>query len=367
MKSKIHKSNSVTNTRFCKKLIFIPAFYLLTLTSLAQTAKQDEYIYLNEQEYTVYSSDYKGARSQVEEFIRQKNYTLIKQEETKSSHYYEFNIPTADIRKIDSLTTGLGYVSNKQLTSFNNEDKLEAARIDLVTQENKKKEYEIMLIKMDSVKSPKYYQHWERIRDIETDIAWTKKKINQLEKISPLYRVKISINDEQNNPTSTRISFVHMPGVQYTCLFTENPKAGFSDPMYQGVFLKYLFTKGKSYFSLGVLKSAGMTNTSDSLAGKTTSEIFNIAFGQDFYSKHFGRGSNRFLNLYVSYQVGASLFFSKNNAMTIPFANPGVGLEIFKNKNILIDSNVYYYLPLSEDYTRNMRGWMPSVSLNFVF
>lgn len=352
-----------------KKLSFISVFVLLGLNFSAQTSKPEEHIYLNEQEYTVYSSDYKRAKTTLENFISQKNYTLIKQEETKASHYYEFNIPTTDIRIIDTLASQLGYVSNKQLTSFNNEDKLEAARIDLLTQENKKKEYEVMLIKMDSAGSPKYYQHWEKIRDIETDIAWTRKKITQLEKISPLYRVKISVNDEQSKPTNTRISFVNMPGVQYSCLFTESPKAGLSSPMYQGVFLKYLFTKGKSYFSLGVLKSVNTTGriVSDTISARTNTEIFNIVFGQDFYSKRFGRGNNRFMNLYVTYQVGASMYFNSKGAMTIPFANPGVGLEFFKNKNILIDGNVYYFLPLAEDYNRNMRGWMPSLSFNFVF
>lgn len=348
-----------------KKLLLV----LVSCAALKAGAQQNnakEYIYLNEQEYTVYSSDYKAARKRLEGFISAQLYTVVKQTETKSSHYYEFNVPVAMQARIDSLASALGYVSNKQLTAYNNEEKLEAARIDLATQENKKKEYEAMLVKMDSAGSPKYYQHWEKIREIEADIAWTRKKISQLEKISPLYRVKISINDEQVNPTNTRISFVNMPGVQYSALFTENPLPGHSYAAYHGVFLKYLFTKGKSYFAIGVLKAAGATS-SDTLRSRASNEIFNLAFGQDFYSKHFGRGNNRFLNLYVSYQAGASMYFTVQSAITIAFANPGMGLEIFKNKNILIDSNVYYYLPLSDDYNRNLRGWLGSVSFNFVF
>lgn len=348
-----------------KLLLFFSTFSLLGKAIIAQT-QADNYIYLNEQAYTIYSGDYKEAKVRAENFIQKKNYTLITQEETKTSHYYEFNIPTREIHMIDSLVSTLGYVSNKQLTSYNNEDKLDAARIDLATLENKKKAYEAMLVKMDSVKSAKYYEHWEKIRAIETDIAWEQKKIAQLEKISPLYRVKLRINDEQVNPTNTRVSFVNMPGLQYTALFIEDPKAGKSYPVYQGVFLKYLFTKGKSYFSLGVLKSLS-TSSSDSLANKTSNQIFNLTFGQDFYSKRFGRGNNRWMNLYVSYQVGASMYFNTKSAVTIPFANPGFGIEIFKNKNILVDSNVYYFLPLSDDFNRNMRGWMPSLSFNFVF
>ncbi len=332
----------------------------------AYNSKNNESIYLNEQEYTVYSSDYKDSKNRLENFIRLKNYTVIKHEETKTSHYFEFDSKVSQIYIIDSLAHTLGYVSNKQLASFNNEEKLAASRIDLTFLENKKKEYERMLIKMDSLKSDKYYQHWEKIRDIESEITLTTKKIGQLEKISPLYRVKITINDEQDNPTNTKLSFINMPGVQYSCLFIENPKSGISYPSYQGVFLKYLFTKGKSYFTLGVLKADSKAK-SDSLATTMSNEIFNLAFGQDFYSKRFGRGSHKFLNLYVGYQVGASLLFSPKSTKTIPFVNPGIGLELFKNKNILIDSNVYYYLPLSDDVNRNMRGWLTNVSFSFVF
>jgi hypothetical protein len=347
-----------------KKIIAL--VILSAATAQGQQTDSKEFIYLNEQEYTVYSTDYKAAKARLEAFISRYQYTVVKQEETKNSHYYEFNVPVTLRARIDSMAATLGYISYKQLTAYNNEDKLEAARIDLATQQNKKKEYESLLVKMDSVKSPKYYQHWEKIREIETEIAWTQKKINQLEKISPLYRVKIRINDEQVNPTNTKVSFVNMPGVQYSALFTENPLAGSSYAAYHGVFLKYLFTKGKSYFSLGVLKALEETG-SDTLRAVTNNEVFNLAFGQDFYSKRFGRGSRRWLNLYVTYQAGASMYFNKTRAITIPFANPGVGLEIFKNKYVLVDSNVYYFLPLSDSYNRNMRGWLPSLSFNFVF
>ncbi len=350
-----------------QKLLFISALYLFSTQLEAQTYKNtEENFYMNEQEYTVYSSDYKLVKERLKSFIRQKNYTLIKQEETKNSHYYEFNIPTGDIRVVDSVTTGLGYVSNKQLTSFNNQEKLEAAQIDLAFQENKKKEFELMLAKMDSVGSTKYYQHWEKIREIEIDIAQAKKKIGQLEKTSPLYRVKINIHNEISNPSNTRISFVSMPGLQYSCLITENPKPGISNAIYQGASLKYLFTKGKSYFLLGILKSNAPISD-DSLAYKTTTELFNISFGQDFYSKRFGRGSRKFFNLYATYQTGISILYAPKSTITVPFANPGLGIELFKNKNILVDCNAYYFLPLSDDVNRNLRGLHANLSFNFVF
>lgn len=358
-------SDSFFNTIVMKKIL-LRITMLAALTANAQQNNGKEYIYLNEQEYTIYSSDYKSGRKRLESFILAQQYTVVKQTETKTSHYYEFNVPITLQARIDSLVATLGYVSHKQLTAYNNEEKLEAARIDLATLQNKKKEYEVMLAKMDSAGSAKYYQHWEKIREIEAEIAWAVKKISQLEKISPLYRVKISINDEQVNPTNTKISFVNMPGVQCSALFTENPLPGHSYAVYHGLFLKYLFTRGKSYFALGVLKAAGAP-PSDTLRTRASSEIFNLAFGQDFYSRHFGRGNKRFLNLYVSYQVGASMYFTDQSAITIAFANPGAGVELFKTKHVLLDCSVYYFLPLADNYNRNMRGWMPALSFNFVF
>jgi len=372
MKPNAHKHHNITNKKVCKKIIFLLTLlflsgYLLKAQNYnSYSKKTEDYIYMNEQEYTVYSSDYKEAKIRLENVIHLKSYTLIKQEETKASHYYEFNVPSEDIHLIDSVVSSLGYVSNKQLTSLNNEEKLQAAKIDLAFEENKKEEYEKMLFKIDSVKSEKYYQHWEKTREIENDIAQTKKRIAQLEKVSPIYRVKINVHNEISNPSNTRISFVSMPGFQYSCLITENPKPGISSSFYQGPSLKYLFTKGKSYFTLGILKSA-QNNSGDSITYKTKSELFNFAFGQDFYSKRFGRGSRQFLNLYASYQAGVSIFYSPKNTVSIAFANPGLGVELFKNKNILIDCNAYYYLPLSDDINRNMRGLLTNLSFNFVF
>ena len=176
--------------------------------------------------------------------------------------------------------------------------------------------------------------------------------------------VNITINDELSTPNNSRVSFVNMPGLEYGLLKTENPVEGTSASMYQGLSVKYMFTRGKSYFNLGVYKALENNKSDTSLIN----ELFLINFGQDFYPKNFGRGKRKFLNLYTGYQIGGFITNQNNNKNSefIPNANLSIGLELFKNKYILIDNKVSYFLPLNE-LNRNMRGILYQASFNFVF
>jgi hypothetical protein len=316
----------------------------------------------NELSYTIYSVDYKAGKLRIEEYIRSKGFSVINQNETKNSHYYEFLAENDAIAGIDSFCARLGYISSKNLNAYNSEIKLAETRLQLERLELKKAEYEKMLVKIDSVKSNRYYEHWEKIRDIESEIYDTRIFITNLQAVKNSYTVSISLNDEQTSPTNSKVSFVHMPGAEYVYLFTENPKKGISYASYQGVYLKYLFTKGKSYFSMGALKANGKDAT-DSTA---IDEMFTFTFGQDWYSRHLGMGNNEFMNLYIGYQVGYSLAYSDKTTKSIFYASPATGIELFKNKYVLFDTNVNYYLPISPE-NRYLRGWRVGGSLNFSF
>ncbi len=346
-------------------------FFLIGVLSLTALKAQKYNAYNNHNadfpsanvlKYSIYSVEYKIGKTKIEDYIKTKGYTVINQNETKDSHHYEFSVNDTEITAIDSFCATLGYLSNKNLNSYNNEAKLVETRVEIERLGNKKNEYEKMLIKIDSVKSEKYYQHWEKIRDIETEIYEAKKQINKLESVKNMYTVSIDMNDDQSSPSSSKINYVHMPGAEYVYQFTENPKQGVSYAAYSGVYLKYLFTKGKSYFSLGDLKAINPVKTDSS----AIDEIFTFTFGQDWYSRHLGRGNNKFCNLYIGYQAGYSIMYSSRATKGIPFASPSTGIELFKNKYLLFDTNVNYYLPISSD-NRNLRGWRLGASLNFTF
>ena len=312
--------------------------------------------------YVIYSVEYREGKKKIEDYIKTKNFTIMNQNETKDSYHYELRAQEKETAAIDSFCNTLGYVSSKNLNSFNNEVKLFETKLELERLEIKKMEYEKMLIKIDSVKSNTYYQHWEKIRGIETEIYDTKKKIGQLESVKYIYEVIIDLNDEQTSPNSSKVNFVKMPGVEYSQLFTENAKSDVSYESYQGISMKFLFTRGKSYFTAGALRAMN-PDKNDSLA---IEEIFGFTFGQDWYGRHLGRGNRRFFNLYIGYQVGISVAYNRDSIKWIPFICPGTGVELFKNKFLLIDSNLSYFLPVSTE-NRNLRGWKVGASFNFTF
>lgn len=345
---------------FC---ILIFSFISVQAQKYSSNQEQEKNYYAaNKLVYVIYSIEYKEGKKKIEEFIRIKNFTIINQNETKDSYHYELKAHEKEIAAIDSFCNILGYVSSKNLNSYNNETKLFETKLELERLEIKKSEYEKMLIKIDSVKSTTYYQHWEKIRDIETEIYNTKKKIGQLESVKYIYEVTIDLNDEQTSPTSSKVNFVKMPGAEYVNLFTENAKDGISYENYQGISMKFLFTKGKSYFSAGALKAINPSKE-DSLA---IEEMFGFTFGQDWYSRHLGRGYRRFFNLYIGYQIGISVAYNRDSIKWIPFICPGTGVELFKNKFLLIDTDLSYFLPVSTE-NRNLRGWKVGASFNFTF
>jgi hypothetical protein len=177
-------------------------------------------------------------------------------------------------------------------------------------------------------------------------------------------KVRFTINDEMSTPNNSRVSFVNMPGIEYGFLKIENPTAGISAKSYQGATIKYMFTRGKSYFNLGVYRAID-NNTADT---SLINELFMMNFGQDFYPRNFGRGKRRFLNLYTGYQIGGFISNQNNNknSVFIPNANLSFGVELIKTKHILVDNKVSYFLPLNE-LNRNMRGILYQASFNFVF
>lgn len=349
-----------------RKLIILLSFPVCLLAQTKSNNWQDKYYNsANELKYTIYSADYKEKKKLIEEFISKNNFKITNQNETKNSHHYEFDVSNIYTNKVDSFCNTLGYMSTKNLNSYDNEAKLLEAKLELERLELKKKEYEKMLVKIDSVRSERYYHHWEMIREIDQDIYQTKKHIEQLKTVSDIYSVKINLNDEQISPGNNKVNFVHMPGAEFVYLITENPKPGLSYANYQGYCLKYLFTKGKSYATIGALKAI---KPSDPEKRDTSAydELFMFTFGQDWYSRYLGRGNNKFFNLYIGYQAGMFIGDNGYSKTSMAFLNPGTGVELFKNKYLLFDINTNYFLPLHED-NRYLRGWRLGGSINFTF
>ena len=211
------------------------------------------------------------------------------------------------------------------------------------------------------------------IRRFEQKIKEYERNIEELNQVKELMLVNIYIKDEISTPNGNNqnITWVNMPGVSYSYLMIENPKVGLTHEAYAGMNLKYLFTRGKSYIELGVLKPISPYSEiqlQDSALTSTKNDFFLVQFGQDFYTRHFGRGRRKYLNLYSGYTVGALI---PNRYDDMPqkaslVSSLNIGLELFKSKHVLIDTKAAYFLPINNE-NRNTRGIMLTGAFNFVF
>ncbi|MFN3446080.1 MAG: hypothetical protein ACK44D_10080 [Bacteroidia bacterium] len=298
-------------------------------------------------------------------FIASKNGVVYQTDLSTNRYYTEFLISNAELRGIDSLANKMGYVTQNVFNTENFKEKISnlEKRIDGLKYENS---VHARQLRDSLVTGARVEELKRKISSNLQTIASLEVNINQLEQNASdqMCKVRFTINDEMSTPNNSRVSFVNMPGIEYGFLKIENPTLGVSAKAYQGATIKYMFTRGKSYFNLGVYRAMD-NNTADTAL---INELFIINFGQDFYPRNFGRGKRRFLNLYTGYQIGGFISNQNNNknSVFIPNANLSFGVELIKTKHILVDNKVSYFLPLNE-LNRNMRGILYQASFNFVF
>ncbi|MFM7814848.1 MAG: hypothetical protein ACKO66_10065, partial [Flavobacteriales bacterium] len=277
------------------------------------------------------------------------------------------NLTESQYFKYRQVLANCGYFAADNLTRVDNTVQVDQLYSSLQFQQEQLQQQRATLDKM-STDSEQFTQMWQSVHNTETAIRNYEREIATLTASEFYYAVDLDIYDETYTPQSSNVTFVNMPGIEYSYYRVEQPRDTVSSPVYQGVFLKYVFTRGKSFASLGAYKSTSNTPASnDSLANVPSaySEFFTFGFGQDFYSKHLGRGNRKFLNLYTGYTIGGMLMSNDNKNIFSTYVAPSIGLELFKNKYVLIDTKVNYMVPFKE--TRHVRGLAFNASFNFVF
>ncbi len=334
---------------------------LLTVNSFVTVAQERP----SNKTIQVYVTKLQTSTDLLANFIDAKKGVVYQTDLSTNRYYTEFLISNSDLRGLDSLASKMGYVTQNVFNTENYQEKIHnlEKRIDGLKYENSI--YARQLV--DSVVTGVRVEDLKRkISSNLQTIASLEVNINQLQQNAgdQMCKVSFTINDEMSTPNNSRVSFVNMPGIEYGFLKIENPTAGVSAKAYQGATIKYMFTRGKSYFNLGVYRAIENNTTDTSLIN----ELFVMNFGQDFYPRNFGRGKRRFLNLYTGYQIGGFISNQNNNknSVFIPNANLSFGVELIKTKHILVDNKVSYFLPLNE-LNRNMRGILYQASFNFVF
>lgn len=304
---------------------------------------------------SIFAPNFPVSRQKLIDFQSQHNVKLISQNETERQIRIVIYLEQADFNALSSLLPQLGFVSNKDIATSSNQERVNKITLEkeYIAQQNLAFNTEL---KSMTSKDERYYNYWKEIRDNEKKIFDLTSELQSLSQKSG-YKANIVIYDDVTDLTSD-ISWVNMPGASYDILRIETPLKGTSSAVYRGMHLKYLFTRGKTYATLGTFKS----QASDS---SEIRELFTVSFGQDFYTKHFGRGKNKWLNLYSGYEIGAAYCTSDKNNRAMFTGQVFTGLEIFKNKYFLLDNKIGYFVPFS-NLNRNLRGLLYSVSINFV-
>ncbi|MBU0558771.1 MAG: hypothetical protein KJ799_15410 [Bacteroidetes bacterium] len=308
---------------------------------------------------TVLSLDFSNSVIKINRFIQSRNLIVQSRNDNRKTVDVTLLFSGTDTRLIEDFAESLGVVTSKKLSSINNQEKITDLKNEIGYLKNNKLAYEDLMQKMDA-KMEKYTTFWAEARAIDERIFAKERELNFMIERNDVFVANLILQDEITVPENSDVSFVNMPGAEFSFLKIENPQTGVSSKDYSGYFLKYLLTRGKSFAVLGAYKSN--TAVSDSTQW---GEMFVIGFGQDFYSRHFGDGNQSFFNLYSGYIVGYAYLTNKFSKGDEFFISPTVGLELYKNKYFLWDSKVSYFIPF--EYNKNLRGISYSTSFNFVF
>jgi hypothetical protein len=357
------KNNAVTLKIFL--ILLISTMFLRPVK--AQYYEQD--VYSATKYVTIYTSDFIVGKKILNNFLTIKKCEVLNQEINTRTFEVSFQLNENLVGSLDSTLGLIGYITSA--TQNNNNNKLKVKKLEAELDDNTfKLEKMRNKFKLDSNANSKKNLEYA-IENLEENNRRISRNLTQMKENYQTVFVKVTINDELSTPTNSKISFAKMPGVSYNRLFIENPKNGVTENLYTGYNMKYIFTKGKSYFQIGVLKNANEMSKLqiyDSLKANTINEFFTFEFGQDFYTRYFGRGNRKFFNLYSGYSIGGAIInrVSDENTRFLAFTNLSMGVELLKTKHILLDVKGSYFLPLA-DINRNTRGIMLSGSFNFVF
>ena len=304
--------------------------------------------------------DLASAKSSLKTFITENKAEIKTQNETKNSINLTLNLNDQQYQKLRTSLPNWGYISSDIINTIDHQEELEEVALEIEFLKKKKTNYEEVMSQHE-MKSAQFESLWREKQNIEDRIFNLEKRRSTLQLNQLPYTVDITIEEEMTMPENSKVTFVNMPGLEYSYLKIENPVDTITASAYQGYFIKYLFTRGKSYAGVGAYKSI------ETQPGDSTffSELFVMNFGQDFYSRHLGRGENKFGNLYSGYTIGYMAASNDVKKEDIFYLSPSIGIELFKNKYFLWDTKVNYFIPFS--YNRNMRGIGFNTSLNFVF
>lgn len=363
----IYLSQQIIQELTMRNLLFT-ILLLLSSTVFAQEIKTSEAISQN-LEIEIQVLDFKQAENKINDLISETNSTVENSSRnTNESSYKNIRLKIltnkAGFQKYLTELPNLGSISKNIVTTTNKNNEVENMDVELNYLKKQRDLYSDELKSIDKMINKTAYENfWNKSREFDERIFRIEKSILESKQETRNYSISIMINEFHAEPLdSYNFQWVNMPGFEVSYLNIENPKLGLSSSGYRGAGVKYLFSKGKSYFVLSVLKSSDQVSDSTQIR-----DMFLYGYGVDFYPRYFGRGQREFFNLYSGLNFGGIYMTGTNSSHHVGYISPYLGLEIYKNQFVLLDFRSGYLIPMDQSTNLNFRGLTSHLSFNFVF
>lgn len=337
---------------------FICFILLISLSKNAVFAQVDS-LKTSSLEIEFFVHDKSKVKSELETFFLQNKIVPDLLNETNYQFTSLFVLKENSYLSFLDLSKNWGAINFKKVESINYTEKLNMVTIEIDRLLVEKEEYTNLLNQVD-VKSENHVKYWEKLEDIKVNLRKQIKLKEEFEGSNKKFKVKLTVKEENILTNEPNFSFVNMPGIQYSYFVPSGDLNGFYPSNMTGYSIKYLMNRRKTYLEIGLFKS------NQSNEDLNFDELYKFGIGQDFYSSHLGRGTRQFLNLYSGFNLGAFILTGGNEKNMISwYCSPSIGLELYKNKYLLLDSKAGYFLPFKEN--RNLRGFLVELSFNVVF
>ncbi len=306
------------------------------------------------------------ANSEMEKIIGKYNLVINTANINNSARTGDYQVFASDenLFAVIAEIERLGLTDLKEIKSINFTAAVESTTFDL---EHLKKQKEIYggELSLMNKSDESYNELFAKERDLDERIYGTEKEIRDLVTGTRYSVVSVKLSERKIQDLDSRDEFggfINMPGAETKILVFENSDDPALSSAYVGGSLRYMFTKGRMYALIGVMKPVEKGSGDDAV-----SDIVTYSFGKDFYPRYFGQGRNTFFNPFSGLEIGGLILTSKNDTQHMAFLEPHIGVEIFKNKYVIVDTRVGYVFPLDEEFIKSRRGLTANLSINFVF
>jgi hypothetical protein len=194
----------------------------LVVYSVTATAQAKTYVVVQASQ-NVRSEDFQGTISKLTDFLLIESIRVEKQSTTQMNFSVDCNLTESQYIKYRQVLATCGYIASDNLTRVDNTVQVEQLTSTIAFQKEQLQQQRAALDKM-SADSEQYPAMWQSAHDMESAIRQNERQIAALTASEFYYAVDLNVLDETYTPQSSNVTFVNMPGVEYSYYRVEQPK-----------------------------------------------------------------------------------------------------------------------------------------------